>query len=93
MAKTWYRKTSDGTFFRNCPLIMKEMDKCPLWRILQLQSEWDKCFREGIIKTDKIGRFDNWIEYDDFSEATHEWLRGFMGERFAERWTSNFETT
>jgi hypothetical protein len=80
--RTWYRKQSDGTFFRNCPLIMAERDRATDPRVRdRLSDEWDECFREGVITASEISASDRWIEYDDSREANAQWVEQFLAGR------------
>ncbi len=81
MAKTWFRCTSDGTYFRNCPLIREEMAHTlnPLTRA-KLDEEWWECYNKGVIKADSIGRRDKWIEHDDSPEANAQWVKEFLAK-------------
>ncbi|MFM9629387.1 hypothetical protein ACKI10_17390 [Streptomyces galilaeus] len=52
----------DGTYYRNCPMIMAEQDRLinmllP-WRLRALDREWWHVYREGVLRTRTIGRFD-----------------------------------
>lgn len=79
MRRTWYRKKSDGTFFRNCPLIMREREQAISPRARRrLEAEWERCFREGAITAEQIGRRDRWIDFDDSPEATGRWAQRFL---------------
>jgi hypothetical protein len=73
--RTWYRKRSDGTFFRNLSLIMAERERTinPL-TTARLTNEWDECWRQGLITATAVGRHDRWIDYDDSPEATTRWV-------------------
>lgn len=83
--RTWYRKESDGTFFRNCPLIMAEreqaLEACNLRATARLADEWDECFREGVITASEIAPGDRWIEYDDSPEANERWVGQILAGR------------
>lgn len=59
--RTWLRD-ADGTYYRNCPTIMQEQDRLinmllP-WRFRALEREWWHVYREGVLRTRAIGRFD-----------------------------------
>lgn len=80
--RTWYRKASDGTFFRNCPLIMAELEQTtdPLADAL-LRVEWGECFLDGVVVATEIGPGDRWIEYDDSPEANARWVKEILAGR------------
>jgi hypothetical protein len=86
--RTWYRKRSDGTFFRNCPLIMAEREdalrRAQYRRCKELGREWDECFRDGIITAGEIDPGDRWIDYDDSPEANARWVKKVLAERDSE---------
>ena len=59
--RTWLRD-ADGTYFRNCPMIMAQQDRLinillP-WRFRALEREWWHVYREGVLRSETIGRFD-----------------------------------
>lgn len=59
--RAWFQD-ADGTYYRNCPLIMHEWEKLSSlllpWRYFRLQAEWHHVFRHGMLRTRSIGRFD-----------------------------------
>lgn len=62
MKRQWFQDT-DGTYYRNCPLIRAEIDRartCPwLWHHIRgLEAEWWEVFREGVTRKDKLGHGD-----------------------------------
>jgi hypothetical protein len=82
MKRTWYRQKSDGTFFRNCPLIMQELERARLpWVVDQLDREWNEVFHKGVVRQAEIPRGDKWIEYDDSPEATQAWVEQTLAKR------------
>lgn len=72
MRRAWFQD-SDGTYRRNCPLIMAELDRVSSillpWRYIALNREWWQAYREGVIRADRIGRFDRVAEPAPFREA------------------------
>ena len=70
--RTWFRDT-DGTYFRNCPLIMAErgrlINMLLPWRFLALEREWWHVYREGVFRAKTIGRFDRVATPGLFREA------------------------
>ena len=80
MRRTWFRKTSDRTFLRNCPLIEMDMRRYAgrPFAAKKLAKEWDICFRQGVFVQKEISRRDRWIEYDDSPEANQQWLEEFL---------------
>lgn len=61
VGRTWLRD-ADGTYFRNCPMIMAQQDRLinmllP-WRFRALEREWWHVYREGEFRAKTIGRFD-----------------------------------
>lgn len=83
--QTWFRKASDGTFFRNCPLIMQERERALDARdwstVARLDNEWHEVFDHGVATTDEIGPDDRWIEFDDSREANRRWVEQILAER------------
>lgn len=80
MYRTWYRRQSDGTFFRNCPLIMAEQERATdPSASARLRDEWGECLREGVSTAGEIEPGDQWIDYDDSPEATARWVRQVLG--------------
>ena len=82
MKRTWYRKQSDGTFFRNCGLVRLDQDRLvnklnPV-RQAVLNREWEDIFRAGITGTTSIPDGDLVIDYDDSPAATEAWVKGFL---------------
>lgn len=72
MRRAWFQDT-DGTYRRNCPLIMAEQDQVlntllP-WRRRALEAEWQQAWRDGVIRTNKIGRRDRIATPAPFREA------------------------
>lgn len=64
---------ADGTYYRNCPMIMAEQDRLinmllP-WRCRALKREWWYAYREGVLRTRTIGRFDRVAVAAPFREA------------------------
>lgn len=61
MRRTWFQE-DDGTYLRNCPLILAEMDRMSSlllpWRMIALFREFDQAYRDGVIRTDRVGRRD-----------------------------------
>jgi len=61
MKRAWFR-AKDGTFYRNCPLISREMTRCRWpWRnrrFWQLAAEWDRAWQQGVIRKPTLGRGD-----------------------------------
>ena len=72
MRRLWHRD-GDGTYFRNLPLIRWDMDR-PInrvlpWRAWVLRREWSRAWGKGLIRADKIGRFDRVATPISFREA------------------------
>lgn len=68
MKRRWFR-AEDGTYCRNCPLILAEIKKAEvsLWfgrrrRLDALQTERDQAWREGVIRKATLDRGDVVIE-------------------------------
>lgn len=61
LRRTWFRD-DDGTYYRNCPLIYAEQGRLSSfllpWRFRALEREWWHVYREGVLRTRTIGRFD-----------------------------------
>jgi hypothetical protein len=87
--RTWFRKTSDGTFFRNCPLIMQERERAvdaQNWPAVdRLDAEWHEVFWRGVATAEEIDPGDTWIEHDDSPEATEEWVQQLLAGRIEEQ--------
>lgn len=69
--RRWFQD-KDGTYYRNCPLIMAEQKECPWWRERTwkaLTSEWEQAFRDGIIRKDRLGRQDELVTAAPFREV------------------------
>lgn len=65
MKRRWFQD-KDGTFYRNCPLILGEQKECigPPFRgrrFRQLQAEWEVAWRDGVIRKAKLGRGDKLV--------------------------------
>ncbi|WP_020116807.1 hypothetical protein [Streptomyces canus] len=72
MRRAWFQD-DDGTYRRNCPLIMAEQDQLlnmllP-WRYRALKREWRQAWRHGVIRSDTIGRRDHVVTAAPFREA------------------------
>jgi hypothetical protein len=72
MRRSWFQD-DDGTYFRNCPLIEGDRKK-PInlllpWRARILTTEWRRTFAEGVMRADRIGRFDRVATMVPFREA------------------------
>lgn len=72
MRRAWFQDP-DGTYRRNCPLIMDEQDQLlnmllP-WRYFALKREWQQAWRDGIIRADTIGSRDRIATPMPFREA------------------------
>jgi hypothetical protein len=80
----WLRCTSDGSYFRNCPLIVREI----AWAqrrgrfilAARLAREWRHIWTEGARahETFEIGPGDTWSEYDDSPAAIGVWAKKFV---------------
>jgi hypothetical protein len=71
MKRKWFRD-DDGTFFRNVPLNIAEMDATPLWmfwRHRYLEREWRTVWDKGVIRKDRLGRRDVEVKMRSFREA------------------------
>lgn len=72
MKRSWFRD-DDGTYYRNCPLIMKERQQAirslRLRRARILEAEWREAWRKGLIRKDKLGRGDIEVQRRSFREA------------------------
>jgi hypothetical protein len=73
MKRAWFAGT-DGTYYRNCPLIMAEQQRCLRrpWRyrlFWQLDAEWHEVFRQGVKRKDRLGRGDVLVQPRPFREA------------------------
>lgn len=67
--RAWFQD-EDGTYFRNCPLIMRERTRAVSPRHRRaLSEEWWQAFREGLIRADTIGRNDVIVKMRSFREA------------------------
>jgi hypothetical protein len=62
--RRWFEDT-DGTWYRNCPLIAAERDEVLAWPLTtrgkfeilaELFAEWDETFRIGIQRKAELGR-------------------------------------
>ena len=82
MQRTWYRRQSDGTFFRNTGLVRLDQDRLASkilpHRRAALSREWEAIFRAGVTETSTLPRGDRYIDYDDSPEATEAWTRQFL---------------
>lgn len=65
MRRTWFCD-DDGTYRRNCPMILAEMDRVSSllmpWRMTALFREFDQAYRDGVIRTNRIGRRDRVVQ-------------------------------
>jgi hypothetical protein len=72
LRRTWFRD-ADGTYYRNCPLINAEQWRLSSlllpWRFRALSREWWHVYREGLLRTRTIGRYDRVATPAPFSEA------------------------
>lgn len=72
MKRQWFRDT-DGTYYRNCPLIMDEWKRAiRLGRFFlasRLGREWDTAFRQGVIRKNALTRGDTVVQPRPFREA------------------------
>lgn len=73
MSRSWF-EDRDGTYFRNSNCVDRDMERARLrpwlwWTLPGLRREWWEVFREGVVQTDKIGRFDRVLEPKAFREA------------------------
>jgi hypothetical protein len=71
--RRWFQ-AKDGTFYRNCPLIMQERYQALRWcrfRLAsQLREEWAETFRGGVTRKPTLGRNDTFAgEPLSFREA------------------------
>lgn len=61
MKRAWIQ-AEDGTYYRNCPLIMIERKRAVAtfrFRLAaRLADEWHECWRKGLIRKDTLGRGD-----------------------------------
>lgn len=81
ISRTWNRRNSDGTFFRNCSAVDADLrrleNKLP-WRYKALTTEWYEIFHVGVTIRETIPDGDRWVAYDDSPEATAAWVKNFM---------------
>ena len=73
MKRAWFRD-SNGTYYRNCPLILAEQERCIRWpwryRLFwQLDAEFRETFRKGVLRKDRLGRGDRLVQQVPFREA------------------------
>lgn len=71
--RSWFRD-DDGTYYRNCNLIMAERRTAvanPLlwWRLPSLEREWRTAWRKGVLRKAKLGWFDRVVQPTPFREA------------------------
>lgn len=69
--RTWLQD-DDGTYYRNCPMIMAQQGLISMllpWRYRALEREWWHAYREGVLRTKTIGRFDRVATAAPFREA------------------------
>lgn len=67
--RAWFQD-EDGTYFRNCPLIDREIARSISPRRRRaLREEWWQTFREGVTRADAIGPHDRIAEAIPFREA------------------------
>jgi hypothetical protein len=93
MKRTWYRQQSDGTVFRNCPLIREDqqrlVNRLLPWRWESLEQEWRMTLRAGVTRAATLPHGDRYIDWNDSPEATEAWVRSFLalqgGSRALER--------
>ena len=75
MKRAWFQD-KDGTYYRNCPLIMAELERISArawpWlmpRCRALAAEWEQAFSAGVIRKPALGRRDVLREPGSFREA------------------------
>jgi len=72
MKRTWFQ-AADGTYYRNCPLILAEQWRLSSlllpWRYRTLNREWWQAYREGVQRQNTIGRRDRVATPAPFREA------------------------
>jgi len=73
MKHSWFQD-DDGTYYRNVPLIMAEMERCRRrpwrWRLFSaLEAEWHQAWRAGLIRKSRLGRGDMLIQPAQFRDA------------------------
>lgn len=70
--RQWFA-AADGTFYRNCPLIMDERKLAARWgrRLLahRLGEEWNLVFQQGLTRKEKLGRGDVVVPQAAFRDA------------------------
>lgn len=68
--RAWF-KAEDGTFYRNCPLIMAERKRIGYrpWLSDELADEWGKTFREGVQRKAELGPDDYVVKPASFRDA------------------------
>lgn len=83
MKRTWYQSRSDGRYFRNCPLVLADLERpanrLP-WRQKELNAEWDRVWRDGVRWADSIPEGDTAIPFDDSKEANDAWVARLLAE-------------
>lgn len=72
MRRTWF-KDDDGTYYRNCPLVKRDMGR-PMnlilfWRQFSLHNEWDEVYAAGVRRADKIRPWDRVTTPRPFRES------------------------
>lgn len=73
MKRAWFADTN-GTYYRNCPLIMAEMKRCTrmpwrYWLFWRLNAEWNDVFRQGVKRKSRLGRGDVVVQPRPFREV------------------------
>jgi hypothetical protein len=73
MKRAWFQD-NNGTFYRNCPLILAEQERCTRlpWRyrrFWKLNAEWREAFRKGVLRKDRLGRGDVLVQPVPFRKA------------------------
>jgi hypothetical protein len=83
--RTWFCKQSDGTYYRNCPLIMAEREEAvrrgQFDLAKELDQEWREVFGRGVTTATEISPEDRWIEDDDSPEAVERWVQQLLKSR------------
>jgi hypothetical protein len=70
MKRMWFQ-AKDGSYFRNCPLILEEMEQCigRPWKFRQLHKELKEARKIGLLRKNKLGWGDELVPMAPFRET------------------------